>query len=144
MSRALLAQIAVYNHTQTREECWEDYGVYQCSSSKEGIELRQSYLLTAILHTNFVQAGCPNEIIDLLLSVLWNYSSTDCLITVIMLIFLLRGGGLTSLFHLVFNSSLPFPSFICLYTSSGTNHLLMTWFFPVTLLKTPFSHLLGI
>jgi len=58
VSLALLAQTAIYNHTQNRKECSKVYGVYQLSSSKEGLKLIQNYLLLAFLHTNFIQAEC--------------------------------------------------------------------------------------
>lgn len=118
--------------TQKKGECWEDYGIYKYSSSKEGLKLRQNYLLTAISHPNLIQAGSPY-----LLSVFWNYSSTECWITVIILTFLLRGGGLASLFHLV-----PAPSCIALSIPLH-HHLVMTWSFSLTLMKSYFSHPLG-
>lgn len=87
------------------------------------------------------QTGSPYQVINPP-SVLGNCHSTDCWITVIILILQLKGGCLTSLFHFVFNSSLHASGCIicvCLHTSSDSTLLFMTWFFPVTLQKASFS-----
>lgn len=86
------------------------------------------------IHTQILYRQEPKLIINLL-SVFWNYSSTDCWITAIILIFLLRG-GLASLFQLV-----PVPS--CIVLCMPHHHLVMTCSFSLTLMKTHFSHPLG-